>query len=408
MTSIPDIFGTMAYGPAPEAVGPAQAWLEQHGRRFGLFIGGRLDAGRGRDVRDPQPRDGQAARQADAGDGRRRGSRPCARRAAPSPAGGSWAATAGRATCTRSRGRSRSIAGCSRCSRRSTTASPSARSRDIDIPLVARHFYHHAGWAQLMDAGAAGTRAGRRHRPDHPVELPAADAGVEDRAGARDGEHGRAQAGRVHLADRAALRRDVPGDRAARRASSTSSPATAARARRSSRIPGVDKIAFTGSTEVGRLIREATAGSGKKLSLELGGKSPFIVFDDADLDSVVEGVVDAIWFNQGQVCCAGSRLLVQEGVAERLVAKLRRAWRRCGSAIRSTRRWTWARSSPRCSSRGSRAWCAGVRRRAPTLWQPSWSCPREGWFYPPTLFTDVAPAATIAQVEIFGPVRRAR
>src|SRR5919206_3539748 len=85
----------------------------------------------------------------------------------------------------------------------------------------------------------------------------------------------------------------------------------------------VDKIAFTGSTEVGRLIRRATAGSGKKLSLELGGKSPFVVFDDADLDSVVEGVVDAIWFNQGQVCCAGSRLLVHEGVAERLVAKLR-------------------------------------------------------------------------------------
>src|SRR5207249_6605434 len=83
--------------------------------------------------------------------------------------------------------------------------------------------------------------------------------------------------------------------------------------------PDVDKIAFTGSTEVGRHIRQATAGTGKKLSLELGGKSPFIVFEDADLDSVVEGVVDAIWFNQGQVCCAGSRLLVQEGVAAPLI-----------------------------------------------------------------------------------------
>ena len=86
---------------------------------------------------------------------------------------------------------------------------------------------------------------------------------------------------------------------------------------------GVDKIAFTGSTEVGRAIRKATAGTGKKLSLELGGKSPFIVFEDADLDSAVEGAVDAIWFNQGQVCCAGSRLLVAEGVAEALYAKLR-------------------------------------------------------------------------------------
>ena len=85
----------------------------------------------------------------------------------------------------------------------------------------------------------------------------------------------------------------------------------------------LDKVAFTGSTEVGRIIRKATAGSGKKLSLELGGKSPFIVFDDADLDSVVEGVVDAIWFNQGQVCCAGSRLLMQENIADTLVGKLR-------------------------------------------------------------------------------------
>ena len=89
------------------------------------------------------------------------------------------------------------------------------------------------------------------------------------------------------------------------------------------RHPDVNKIAFTGSTDVGRSIRRATAGSGKKLSLELGGKSPFIVFDDADLDSVVEGVVDAIWFNQGQVCCAGSRLLVQENIADRLIDKLR-------------------------------------------------------------------------------------
>jgi aldehyde dehydrogenase (NAD+) len=84
--------------------------------------------------------------------------------------------------------------------------------------------------------------------------------------------------------------------------------------------PDVDKIAFTGSTEVGRVIRQVTAGSGKKLSLELGGKSPFIVFEDADLDAAVEGVVDAVWFNQGQVCCAGTRLLVQEGVAPRFFA----------------------------------------------------------------------------------------
>ena len=81
----------------------------------------------------------------------------------------------------------------------------------------------------------------------------------------------------------------------------------------------INKIAFTGSTEVGKLIRERTAGSGKSLTLELGGKSPFVVFDDADLDSAVEGVVDAIWFNQGQVCCAGSRLLVHEAISRKIL-----------------------------------------------------------------------------------------
>jgi aldehyde dehydrogenase (NAD+) len=166
----------------------------------------------------------------------------------------------------------------------------------------------------------------------------------------------------------------------------------------------IDKIAFTGSTEVGRQIRIATAGSGKKLSLELGGKSPFVVFEDADLDSVVEGVVDAIWFNQGQVCCAGSRLLVQEGIAERLEEKLRarmerlRVGRPLDKAVDMG-----AIVAPVQLERIRGLVDAGVREGA-TMWQPSWACPEEGCFYPPTLFTNVSPAATIAQVEIFGPV----
>jgi aldehyde dehydrogenase (NAD+) len=170
------------------------------------------------------------------------------------------------------------------------------------------------------------------------------------------------------------------------------------------RHPGIDKIAFTGSTEVGRLIREATAGTGKKLSLELGGKSPFVVFDDADLDGAVEGVVDAIWFNQGEVCCAGSRLLVQEGVAETVYAKLRARMEtlRVGDP-RDKAIDIGAIIAPVQLERIERLVRQGVEEGA-RLWQPSWSCPRDGWFYPPTLFTDVAPAAAIAQVEIFGPV----
>jgi aldehyde dehydrogenase (NAD+) len=166
----------------------------------------------------------------------------------------------------------------------------------------------------------------------------------------------------------------------------------------------VDKIAFTGSTEVGRIIRRATAGTGKKLSLELGGKSPFVVFDDADLDSVVEGVVDAIWFNQGQVCCAGSRLLVQEGIADRLTAKLRARMERLrlGAPLDKTVDMG-AIVAPVQLERIRSLVEQGVSEGA-TMWQPSWACPAEGCFYPPTLFTDVSPAASIAQLEIFGPV----
>jgi len=168
--------------------------------------------------------------------------------------------------------------------------------------------------------------------------------------------------------------------------------------------PDVQKIAFTGSTEVGRIIRKATAGSGKKLTLELGGKSPFIVFDDADLDSVVEGVVDAIWFNQGQVCCAGSRLLVQEGVADRLTQKLRARMEklRVGSPLDKAVDMG-AIVAPVQLERIRGLVEKGVEEGA-KMWQPSWACPTEGYFYPPTLFTEVSPAATIAQVEIFGPV----
>jgi aldehyde dehydrogenase (NAD+) len=124
--------------------------------------------------------------------------------------------------------------------------------------------------------------------------------------------------------------------------------------------PGIAKIAFTGSTAVGRRIRETTAGTGKSLTLELGGKSPYIVFDDADIDSAIEGLVDAIWFNQGQVCCAGSRLFVQEGIAEDFHTGSRRGWTSSASATRSTNASTWARSWTRCSTRRSPGWSTPI------------------------------------------------
>jgi aldehyde dehydrogenase (NAD+) len=168
--------------------------------------------------------------------------------------------------------------------------------------------------------------------------------------------------------------------------------------------PDVDKIAFTGSTDVGRILRRQTAGTGKKLSLELGGKSPFIVFDDADLDSAVEGVVDAIWFNQGQVCCAGSRLLVQENVAVQFVEKLktRMGHMRVGDPL------------DKCIDMGAivdkaqwdtiHGWVQTGIQEGGDIFQPEIEMPVDGHFYKPTLITNLDPAAQVVQEEIFGPV----
>ena len=167
---------------------------------------------------------------------------------------------------------------------------------------------------------------------------------------------------------------------------------------------GVDKIAFTGSTEVGRAIRKATAGTGKKLSLELGGKSPFVVFDDADLDSAVEGVVDAIWFNQGQVCCAGSRLLAAEGIADAMYAKLRArmAKLRVGDPLdKSTD--VGAIVAPVQLERIERLMREGAEEGL-EFWRADHALPNRGCFYPPTLVTGVEPASILAREEIFGPV----
>ncbi|MBB4212126.1 aldehyde dehydrogenase (NAD+) [Rhodothalassium salexigens DSM 2132] len=168
--------------------------------------------------------------------------------------------------------------------------------------------------------------------------------------------------------------------------------------------PGVDKVAFTGSTEVGRAIRRATAGSGKALTLELGGKSPFIVCADADLDAAVEGLMSAIWFNQGEVCCAGSRLLVEEAVAEPLVAKIkaRLARLRLGDPLDRTT------DMGALVDRVQHERVAGLVARAveegAAPWQPDIDCPATGCFHRPTVLTDVAPANVAAREEIFGPV----
>jgi aldehyde dehydrogenase (NAD+) len=280
---------------------------------------------------------------------------------------------------------------------------PIREARDIDIPLVARHFYHHAGWAQIADAEFAGYEpvgvVGQIIPWNFPLLMLAWKVAPALATGntvvLKPAEFTSLTALRfaelcAEVALPAGVVNIITGDGRTGEALV--------------QHPDVAKIAFTGSTEVGRIIRIATAGTGKKLSLELGGKSPFLVFEDADLDSVVEGVVDAIWFNQGQVCCAGSRILAQEGIAETLTERLRARMEtlRVGDPLDKGID-IGAIVAPVQLDRIRELVRRGEEEGA-ELWQPSWSCPTEGYFYPPTLLTNVAPAATVAQVEIFGPV----
>jgi len=403
MTTVSEIFETMAYGPAPESDKQALEWLERHGRTFGLFVGGRWTKsknGDGFDVINPATT-ASLARVTQAGAADVDAAVAAARKAFPA-----WSALSGHARARHLYALARAVQKHSRLLAvlESLDNGKSIReTRDLDIPLVARHFYHHAGWAQLAQAEFAGYEplgvVGQIVPWNFPLLMVAWKVAPALAAGntvvVKPAEFTPLTAlCLAELAHEAGLPAGVlnvvTGD-----------------GRTGELIvnhPDVDKIAFTGSTEVGRIIRKTTAGSGKKLSLELGGKSPFIVFDDADLDSVVEGVVDAIWFNQGQVCCAGSRLLVHEGIAERLVAKLRARMEklRVGPSLDKAIDMG-AIVAPVQLERIRTLVSRGVEEGA-TLWQPSWACPTDGYFYPPTLFTNVAPAATIAQVEIFGPV----
>jgi aldehyde dehydrogenase (NAD+) len=401
MTSVREIYDTMAYGPAPEGDKPAQEWLAKHDAKFGHFIGGAWTRPAGTfDIMNPAT----AVRIAETSQGTKKdvdAAVKAARKALPA-----WQALGGH-------GRARYLYALARAVQRNSrllavlesmdNGKSIRETRDIDIPLVARHFYHHAGWAQLMETEFEGYHGagvvGQIIPWNFPLLMMAWKVAPALAAGCtiviKPAEFTPLTAlAFAELAESVGLPAGVlnvlTGD------GDTGAAIVA--------HDGIDKIAFTGSTEVGRIIRRATAGSGKKLSLELGGKSPFIVFDDADLDSVVEGVVDAIWFNQGQVCCAGSRLLVQEGIADRLYAKLR------------ARMETLRLGSPLDKAVDMGAIVAPVQlERIRTLveqgktegadfWQPSWACPTEGCFYPPTLFTNVQPSSSIAQVEIFGPV----
>src|SRR5580700_7244120 len=401
MGVIKDILRTMDYGPSPESSEHVGVWLEEHKAGFGHFINGVFT--KSGDLFEVfNPATGERIARVSQGSAKDIDAAVAAARKAEAK----WAALSGFE-------RSKHIYALARHVQKRErflsvletidNGKPIRESRDIDIPLVARHFYHHAGWASLIDSEFPGTKpvgvCGQIIPWNFPLLMlawkiaPALAAGnavvlkpaeftpLTALAFAAICVETGLPPGVVNI---------VTGD-------GTTGAALVAHA-------GVDKIAFTGSTEVGRAIRKATAGTGKKLSLELGGKSPFVVFEDADLDSAVEGVVDAIWFNQGQVCCAGSRLLVAEGAADALYAKLRArmANLRIGDPLdKSTD--VGAIVDRVQLDRIQRLVNQGISDGA-TCWQPQMEMPSRGLYFPPTLLSNVHPASIVAQQEIFGPV----
>src|SRR6201987_629100 len=320
--SIAEKFVSMEYGPAPEDPKEAISWLDRHHRRFELFIKGAWQAPAAGEYFDSfDPSNGEKlASIAQGGAPDIDAAVKAARSASPQ-----WRALTPHLRARYLYALARLVQNHSRLLavlETMDTGKPIRESRDIDIPLVARHFYYHAGWAQLLDqefpehepCGVVGQiipwnfpllmlawKIAPALAAGNTVVLkPAEYTPLSALAFAELCQEAGLPAGVVNI---------VTGE------GSTGDALV--------NHPDVDKIAFTGSTEVGRAIRSATAQSHKRLSLELGGKSPFLIFEDADLDSAVEGLVDGIWFNQGQVCCAGSRLLMQESVAETLISKIR-------------------------------------------------------------------------------------
>ncbi|MGE0785319.1 MAG: aldehyde dehydrogenase family protein [Sandaracinaceae bacterium] len=401
--SVAAIFESMAYGPAPESESIVEAWLKQHERRFDHAIDGQwVTPSEGSYFPTHNPARGDKL--AEVANGSKKDVEravEAAKRALPG-----WKALG-------PHGRARYLYAIARHIQRHhrflavlesmDNGKPIRESRDIDVPLVARHFYHHAGWAQLMETELSDSApigvVGQIIPWNFPLLMLAWKIAPALAMGntlvLKPAEYTPLTALRF-----AEIVNEVgvpPGVVNIINGDGKTGAALVDH-------PDVKKIAFTGSTEVGRIIRRATAGTGKKLSLELGGKSPFVVFEDADLDSVVEGVVDAIWFNQGQVCCAGSRILCQESVADRLLAKLRVRMER----LRVGEPLDKAVDMGAIVAPVQLEQIAGLVQQGAdegaTLWQPSWSCPEEGLFYPPTLLSDVSPASTVAQVEIFGPV----
>ncbi|MDP2975813.1 MAG: aldehyde dehydrogenase family protein, partial [Anaerolineales bacterium] len=403
MSTLLEIFKNMEYGPAPESPDAVKAWLDEHNRKFGLFINNEWVTPKGAKYYPSyNPADGELlAETVQAGQ-----KEVDAAVAAARTVFESWSQTPGLVRARYMYAIARNIQKHQRLLavlESMDNGKPIREARDIDVPLLARHFYYYAGWAQLMatelrDYQPVGV-IGQIIPWNFPLLMLAWKIAPAIAMGntvvLKPASYTRLSA--LLFAEIVAEAGLPPGVINVITGSSKAGTMIVAH-------PDVDKIAFTGSTDVGRILRHQTAGSGKKLSLELGGKSPIIVFEDADLDGAIEGVVDAIWFNQGQVCCAGSRLIVQENVADKFIRKLkvRMEHMRVGDPL------------DKCIDMGAivdqtqwdtvDGWVKTGVKEGGVLFQPDIELPAKGLFYKPTLITDLDPAAETVQEEIFGPV----
>jgi aldehyde dehydrogenase (NAD+) len=403
MSTLTETFKNMEYGPAPESASAVNAWLDDHDRNFGLLINNQwVHPAKAKLIASINPATGEElAKTTQAGKPEVDQAVTAARQAF-----NSWSKTAGVVRARHMYAIARNIQKHARLLsvlESMDNGKPIRESRDIDVPLLARHFYYYAGWSQLMETELKDFQAVGVIGQIIPWNFPllmlawkiAPAIAMGNTVVLKPASYTRLSALLfaeivVESGLPAGVVNVITGNSQAGSMIVTH--------------PDVDKIAFTGSTDVGRILRHQTAGSGKKLSLELGGKSPFVVFEDADLDGAVEGVVDAIWFNQGQVCCAGSRLLVQENIADKFIKKLktRMGKMRVGNPL------------DKCIDMGAIVdksqwntidyWVKMGVSEGGDLFQPDISLPSEGLFYKPTLITGLEASAATVQEEIFGPV----
>ncbi len=396
--SIHEILKTMEYGPAPEDASIVQGWLAAREDGFGHFIDGNFTAP-GATFEVQNPATGAAIAKVTQGTAADVDAAVKAARKAQGP----WAKLSGHERARYLYAIARHVQQHARFLAVLETVDngkPIRETRDIDVPLVARHFYHHAGWAEIAEDELPGTEpygvCGQIIPWNFPLLMMAWKIAPALAAGntvvLKPAEYtpltALAFAGIcAEVGLPAGVVNIVTGD------GETGAAIIGHN--------GIDKVAFTGSTEVGKTIRRQTAGTGKGLTLELGGKSPFVIFADADLDGAIEGVVDAIFFNQGQVCCAGARILVSEAVAERFEALMRARIGKLRVGDPLDKSTDMGAIVHPVQLQRIRDLVAQGEAEGAVLHQ---GYAPEGCFYPPTLVTNVEPASVLSTEEIFGPV----